>query len=52
MMKLEDGFEASNQLSAAYQVTKIDHSMRLNVESASRPARLTKVMVTLGKMKS
>ncbi|XP_043273321.1 pyruvate kinase-like [Venturia canescens] len=48
MMKFEEECLASNQLNAAYQSTNIDHMMRLNVESPSKPWRLTKIIITLG----
>ncbi|XP_048513437.1 pyruvate kinase PKM-like [Athalia rosae] len=52
MMRLEDQFIPVNQLGAAYQKTRIDHGMRLNVNSDPKVARLTGIMVTLGERNS
>ncbi|XP_046742507.1 pyruvate kinase PKM-like [Diprion similis] len=52
MMRLEDHLIPDNQLGAAYQKTRIDHEMLLNVNSDPKIARLTGIMVTLGEKNS
>lgn len=50
MMKLEDQIVPDRQLGAAYQDTRIDHEIKLNVNCNPSPARLTGIMITLGKI--
>ncbi|XP_015589639.1 pyruvate kinase PKM [Cephus cinctus] len=48
IMRLGDEFLPESQLGAAYQTTRMDHEMRLNVNCNPRPGRLTGLMITLG----
>ncbi|KAK0073539.1 hypothetical protein PV325_009570 [Microctonus aethiopoides] len=48
MMKLEDQIVPDRQLGVAYQDTRIDHEIKLNVNCNPSPARLTEIMITLG----
>ncbi|KAK0181900.1 hypothetical protein PV327_000084 [Microctonus hyperodae] len=50
MMKLEDQIVPDRQLGAAYQDTRIDHEIKLNVNCNPSPARLTRIMITLGEV--
>ncbi|KOC58949.1 Pyruvate kinase isozymes R/L [Habropoda laboriosa] len=52
MIHLEDQFITDDQVKAAYQNTRLEHNVHLDINSSPKLARLTKIMVTLGKMNS
>lgn len=47
MIKLKDQVVPDCQLNAAYQCTRIDHEIKLNVNCNPSPARLTRIIITL-----
>lgn len=46
-MKLEEQVIPERQLDAAYQCTRIDHEIKLNINCKPSPARLTRIIITL-----
>ncbi|XP_017893500.2 pyruvate kinase-like [Ceratina calcarata] len=48
MIQLEDQFIVDDQGKAAYQNTRLEHNVQLNINSSPKLARLTRIMVTLG----
>ncbi|KAH0566562.1 hypothetical protein KQX54_001770 [Cotesia glomerata] len=46
-MKLESQVVPERQLDAAYQCTRIDHEIKLNINCKPSPARLTRIIITL-----
>lgn len=49
MTQLEDQFITDDQMKAAYQNTRLEHITQLDINSSPKLARLTRIMVTLGK---
>ncbi|XP_074104623.1 pyruvate kinase PKM [Cotesia typhae] len=47
IMKLEEQVIPERQLDAAYQCTRIDHEIKLNINCKPSPARLTRIIITL-----
>ncbi|CAK9829804.1 Pyruvate kinase PKLR [Anthophora retusa] len=51
-IRLEDQLIADDQVKAAYQNTPLEHNVHLDINSSPKLARLTEIMVTLGKKNS
>ena len=49
MISLEDQYITDDQMKAAYQTTRLEHDVQLDINSRPKLARLTRIMVTLGK---
>lgn len=49
MINLEDQYVTDDQMKAAYQNTRLEHDVQLDVNSSPKLARLTRIMITLGK---
>lgn len=49
MISLEDQYVTDDQMKAAYQNTRLEHNVQLDINSSPKLARLTRIMVTLGK---
>ncbi|XP_033296966.1 pyruvate kinase-like [Bombus bifarius] len=48
MINLEDQYITDDQVKAAYQNTRLEHNIQLDINSSPKLARLTRIMVTLG----
>lgn len=48
MISLEDQYVKDDQMKAAYQNTRLEHDVQLDINSSPKLARLTRIMVTLG----
>lgn len=49
MPQLEDQYLIDNQLRATYQNTRLKQNVQLDISCTPKTARLTKIMITLGK---
>ncbi|KAF3423639.1 hypothetical protein E2986_13158 [Frieseomelitta varia] len=52
MISLEDQYITDDQMKAAYQNTRLEHDVRLDINSSPKLARLTRIMVTLDNLDS
>ncbi|CAD1478791.1 unnamed protein product, partial [Heterotrigona itama] len=52
MISLEDQYVTDDQMKAAYQNTRLEHDVQLDINSSPKLARLTRIMVTLGRANS
>ncbi|KAK9298554.1 hypothetical protein QLX08_008146 [Tetragonisca angustula] len=52
MISLEDQYITDDQMKAAYQTTRLEHDVQLDINSRPKLARLTRIMVTLGRANS
>ncbi|KAK1135270.1 hypothetical protein K0M31_008041 [Melipona bicolor] len=52
MISLENQYVTDDQMKAAYQNTRLEHEVQLDINSSPKLARLTRIMVTLGRANS